>query len=318
MGMLAQAAACSLSLLLCPSSGQDIPAHELTSKEGFSSFGWERGGAGRPLDVSGFVLTFEDEFSSLSSIAQDTESADSAGAKVKWFSPGHGAARRNGWVGPKDRPDIYAIGAADGVTYLSISQVWDERTSRWLSGCIQSVDKKGKGFAQEYGYFEARMRFPDASRQPVAGLWPAFWTYTVNRYTAPAERMVEYDVLEAYGGPPDARTNRQPHSTVHVVPPSGGDPSLPKRMYRSMAPTQAEPLFDGKWHTYGGLVTPRWTVTYVDRKEVGRFPTVPEAKRPRYLLVDLDDKKDLAQPGPYAIDVDRVSVWRTPRDYDGL
>ena len=127
--------------------------------------------------------------------------------------------------------------------------------------------------------------------------------------------MVEYDIIEAYGGVAGDSTNRQVHTSVHLVPalqPAPDAPGLVKRRHKSRIRKMPADLFDGQWHTYGGLVTPEWIITYMDRKEVARFKTIPEARQPRYLLLDLDDIKGLARPGPYRIDIDRVSVWALP------
>ena len=46
-------------------------------------------------------------------------------------------------------------------------------------------------------------------------------------------------------------------------------------------------MFDGQLHRYGCLVTPHWIVIYLDRKELSRFPTFPEARLPLYMRLTL-------------------------------
>ena len=46
-------------------------------------------------------------------------------------------------------------------------------------------------------------------------------------------------------------------------------------------------MFSGAFHRYGCLVTPKWIIIYLDRKEVSRFPTFDDAKRPLFMRLTL-------------------------------
>ena len=46
-------------------------------------------------------------------------------------------------------------------------------------------------------------------------------------------------------------------------------------------------MFNGAFHRYGCLVTPKWIVIYLDRKEVSRFPTFADAERPLFMRLTL-------------------------------
>ncbi|HEY9247762.1 MAG TPA: hypothetical protein VIO38_01455, partial [Rariglobus sp.] len=61
-----------------------------------------------------------------------------------------------------------------------------------------------------------------------------------------------------------------------------------------------------------------WVIFYFDRKELSRFPTIPEYRTPLFMLVNLAifqkkgvDVKDLE--GPRRMAVDYVGVWQ--REY---
>jgi hypothetical protein len=51
----------------------------------------------------------------------------------------------------------------------------------WYSGHIQTVNTFGHGFAQQYGYFEAKMAFDKAVG------WLAFWLYSQSAYKDTAQ-----------------------------------------------------------------------------------------------------------------------------------
>ena len=55
---------------------------------------------------------------------------------------------------------------------------------------MQTVGTDGKGFSQQYGYFEIAVQFP-----PGPGTWPGFWMLPVNR----TANHGEIDILEQYG-----------------------------------------------------------------------------------------------------------------------
>lgn len=68
------------------------------------------------------------------------------------------------------------------------------------------------------------------------------------------------------------------------------------------------------FHTYGGEITPQWTIMYFDRKELGRFPTMEESKTPLYLLLTVVVTKQGEANGTFPMDmiVKNVSAY-TPR-----
>jgi beta-glucanase (GH16 family) len=76
---------------------------------------------------------------------------------------------------------------------------------KWRSGLIAAADASGAGTGVQYGYFEARMRFP-----PGPGLWPSFWLASLK----PANDLspgVEIDAVEYHGHADDVFS-----SALHV------------------------------------------------------------------------------------------------------
>jgi hypothetical protein len=70
-------------------------------------------------------------------------------------------------------------------------------------------------------------------------------------------------------------------------------------------------MFDGQFHRYGCMVTPNWITIYLDGKELSRFPTFPEAKRPLFMRVTLamQDEFVASATSPTHIWVDYVRTY---------
>src|SRR5260370_15561477 len=70
--------------------------------------------------------------------------------------------------------------------------------SNWFSGysggLLSSVDNRGRGFAQKYGYFECSVQTPAG-----ANTWPAFWLLSSPSLTNASLTTAELDVIESYG-----------------------------------------------------------------------------------------------------------------------
>lgn len=125
----------------------------------------------------------------------------------------------------------------------------------YVSGLVTTEES----FRQQYGYFEARMAFPQ-----VRGCWPAFWLLGPP-HTADAGD--EIDVVEWVG-------------------------SNPKRLFFHVHRNKKA---EGGWqdgydtsrpHAYGALWTPEEIVWYVDDEEVFRKPN-PGLHQPMYMLLNL-------------------------------
>ena len=171
-----------------------------------------------------------------------------------------------------------------------------DKKGAWSSGLISSIDAKGRGFAQDGGYFEARMKVP-----PGAGTWPAFWLIGADRRVITAE----IDVMEHYGHWPDRFT-----SSRHVWRRQNGAENDSNH--------QRTVLDDGvladSFHQYGVEIQAEELVFYFNRWEVWRIPKPDEFDGQKfYPLVNLalgsgwpiDDT-----PSPSYLYVDYVHVWR--------
>jgi beta-glucanase (GH16 family) len=248
--------------------------------------------AGRSLNLTGGILTFADEFEQPSITGPDGDGP--------WYAPIHGGFGRAKFLPPHtiDGPFFFN----NGVLTIRLAK----RDGRWTSGIIQSVNAEGEGFAQRYGYFEIRAKFPKSN-----GTWPAFWLKTVNQFTDRSQTRAEIDIIEAYGGNDWSGY----HATVHLWPARHRRPEqLQKHWWKGCYERIDGDLFDGDWHLYGGEVGPEWVTIYYERREVGRFPTLAEFRHPLFILADLalHDKDPRRTDDPADMQIDYIRVWQRP------
>jgi hypothetical protein len=261
-----------------------------TTVEEFKALAWDTTHVGTPLDLSRYKQTFSDEFHILS-VTPD-------GKEGPWFAPVHGPFGAGVFLPPTaDGP--FSV-RKDGLTIRA-----DKVKDHWRSGLMQTVDKKGRGFAQQFGYFEMKACFPKGR-----GAWPAFWLLSQNGRVDKTATRGEIDVVEWYGGDPKGH-----HSSVHLWPGAERpETSLAKHVGRSTYHKLTEVLVEGQlegFHTYGAEVTPEWVIVYFDRKETARFKTLPEYKTPLYMVVDLAISKEdgAAATGPKEMVVEYVAAY---------
>jgi len=209
------------------------------------------------LDLEGYHVTFADEFTGALDvsawgpgtrwIAHTPYAGDFGDAPFADPEPGFPFTVRNGILRVEARKDA----------------------DRWRAGLLSSVDPKGNGFSQQYGYFEMRAKLPKG-----LGTWPAFWLLGMPALRDKSLTNIEIDVVEQYGVNPYAL-----HTTVHLWHPGGehwadGRPSLVQGM-------------TDDFHNYGVMVTADDVIFYFDGVELRRVRTPEEAKVPLYILVDL-------------------------------
>jgi hypothetical protein len=214
------------------------------------------------LNLDGYRVTFDEDFN-------DKELSVSAwGPGTRWiahtpYSGDFGDAR---FANPtKDFP--FTI--EDGILRIEAKKVG----KGWQSGLLSSVDPKGDGFSQQYGYFEMRAKFPKG-----AGTWPAFWLLGVPQLKEPKDKktltQIEIDVVEEYG----VNTNVL-HTTVHLW--------YPNKRHTGDGKHFVVPGMTDDFHRYGVMVNADFITFYFDGVELRRVKTPEEAKVPLYLLVDL-------------------------------
>jgi hypothetical protein len=237
-----------------------------TKKDEFNALTWDTSHAGSPLDLTKYKQSFRDDFKTMS-VTPD-------GGSGPWFAPVHGSFGSGRFLPPSS--DGPFISGSEGMIIRA-----EKVDGKWGTGLMQTVDGSGHGFAQRYGYFEARIQFP-----PGKGGWPAFWLLSQNGLTDKKATRTEIDIVEWYGGDPKGH-----HSSVHLWPAAERSAEqLDKHVWRSHYYNMKSALVDGAlegFHTYGAEVTPKWVIIYFDRRETARFKSVPEFQTPLYMLVNL-------------------------------
>jgi beta-glucanase (GH16 family) len=301
-GCLLGLAVAGCSMLGTPDAGPDdtlaarraAKLYEPTTMAEMKALEADRSRAGMALDLTGFNVTFEDDFNRMS--VTDGEGSG------PWYSPVHSDFGVSKFVGPREGQGPVFV--KDGNLVIQMYREKRGKKERWISSNVQTVNKDGQGFAQQYGYFEMRAEFPKGK-----ATWPAFWLHSHPALTGPGVIQTELDVVEAYGSDTDGH-----HAAVHLWPsrPKEGrlEGDAEKHTYKSFY-TQVDDMFEG-FHTYGVMITPEETVFYYDRKELYRIPTKPEFKTPLYILVDLAMHKRHAKKaeGLMEMKVDYVRVWQ--------
>ena len=210
------------------------------------------------LNLNGYRVTFDEDFN-------DKELSVSAwGPGTRWiahtpYSGDFGDARFANPV--KDFP----FTLENGVLRIEARKT----DNRWQSGLLASVDPKGNGFSQKYGYFEMRAKFPKG-----LGTWPAFWLLGAPKLKDKSLPQVEIDAVEQYGVHPNAL-----HTNVHLW--------YPDKKHKGDGKAFVVSGMADDFHRYGVMVDADFIIFYFDGVELRRLKTPEEARVPLYLLVDL-------------------------------
>jgi beta-glucanase (GH16 family) len=239
--------------------------------------------------ASGMVPTFADEFDELSASAQGPAEGRRWVDHI-WFRGGAGEARESG----------EALTVDHGVLTI---RAWKDG-SGWRSGTLQSTDAAGAGFAQRFGYFEARVKVPRGQ-----GLLPAFYLLSNEHVRHGAAPASEFDILEGKGSAPD-----ELYTTLHRDSAHPGD--IQNRHNRTRTGVDLSRDF----HVYGMLWAPDLdhVAFYLDGKpvmEVAKFDTTDDAPVAIILQLILGTwvgEPDGSTPNPAAMQVDYVRAWQFP------
>jgi hypothetical protein len=212
----------------------------------------------RTLDLSGYRMTFDEDFSG------PELSVSAWGPGTRWiahtpYAGDFGDARF------ADPTKGFPFTIDNGILRIEARKT----NNRWQSGLLASVDPKGKGFSQQYGYFEARAKFPKG-----LGTWPAFWLLGAPKLQDKSLTQIEIDVVEFYGVHPNAL-----HTNVHLWYPD-------KRVKSDGRPFVVTGMTDAM-HDYGVMVDAESIRFYFDGVEFRRVKTPDDARVPLYLLVNL-------------------------------
>jgi beta-glucanase (GH16 family) len=157
----------------------------------------------------------------------------------------------------------------------------------YTSGMVCSYSK----FAQQYGWFEIRAKFPKGQ-----GLWPAFWLLPNSKDWPP-----EIDILEILGHETDVVLFSNHWGTDY-------------RSHRYETKRWQGPDFATDFHTFAVEWTPEAIVWYVDSEE--RFRTTRNIPHePMYVLANLavggilPGMPDSTTPFPSVMEVDYIRVY---------
>lgn len=205
----------------------------------------------------GYSITFHDEF-------DKTLDVSALGPGTKWIAhtPYFGDFGDSRFTDPKDG---FPFSIVDGNLRIEVKKDGEI----WKSGLLCSVDTAGNGFAQQYGYFEMRAKFPKGP-----GTWPAFWLLALQKLIDPTSMGFEVDIVEQYGREPNVM-----HSVLHWW--------YPDKRHESAENKFVVGDMTDDFHNYGFLWTEKEMIWYFDSKELWRQATPVESKTPMYVLVNL-------------------------------
>ena len=249
------------------------------------------------IDTSQLRPTFDDEFNTLSLYSQggtwwtalgsgnsiNTHTLTSHGESEIYVDPTFtGTGNTPLGVNPFSISNGVLNISADVASPAVSSQIWGYK---YTSGILETKTT----FAQQYGYFEARMKLP-----PGNGLWPAFWLVPSNLTT-----KSEIDVMEQVG--------RDPSTVFQTSHTSTGGPNISVPVHIDN-PDQ--------FHTYGVMWDQNWLVYYVDGVETSRRVTAPDQQLPMYMILNLavggywPGYPDATTQFPATMQVDYIHVFQ--------
>ena len=222
------------------------------------------------LDLTGYKLTFSDEFNtrSISATGDGTTWADMRSEWVMSDGKAEVGFGHSSFVDPSSGYDPFKVeGGA-----LTITAAGDVTASGYPGSMESGLITTQGNFSQKYGYFEMRADLSDA---PHA--WDAFWMMPVQQVNpGTPDAWQELDVVEHYGD-----YNKGVYSTIHTTDPQNGIPWQQNRqVYSELANT------DG-YHTYGVLWEADKLSFYVDGEFKGSQATPSDYDNPQYLIANL-------------------------------
>lgn len=270
-------------------------------------------------------LSFRDDFGSLDSI----DLADTGKAGYGWYTrlPFEGGSKTNA--------SCLTVGAHTDAAGVRSDSVLTINQDHWnWNQALYSVHQSDVGQSWQYGYFEARLCYPDrVGAMPlmpmqdvpasVAG-WPSWWSVarrhiTGNelKHTDGSNRYLELDFHEFYSSATqDAAYGGRLVGTVHDW--------YSGTSHRTSDGDQYGPKIDdvAKWHTYGCLWEPGRMTWFLDGVKAhsiaysANAAPVPNAvgnPAGTFAIADTDTQGvalALGTGNGYPMHVDWVRVWR--------
>jgi len=144
----------------------------------------------------------------------------------------------------------------------------------FLSGAISTFDK----FHQRYGYFEARMRIPNAT-----GSFPAFWLHHQNQRAQGTQRT-EIDIMENLGHAPWYIYNSF-HYFTNVSTSYGGDGESIKPFPEGQIYTGTD--YSQDFHTYAVEWSPGYVAWFIDGQRVSEVWNGNVDREELYIIMNL-------------------------------
>jgi beta-glucanase (GH16 family) len=237
------------------------------------------------FDLTGFTLTFDDEFNGLSA------SAD--GVSTTWqtsyfwgerYLPANGEKQFYSDATTGTNPFVIRNGALE----ITAEPGSNPGGQPYTSGMLQSYHS----FSQTYGYFEMRAELPQGQ-----GMWPAFWLLPSNGASG------EIDIMEAFGAPNGSAEggSNQTHWAEHFASPNEAGNWA----------TVTGDIYTG-YHTYGVDWEPDKITWYFDGEQIAQEATPSGAHDPMYVLANLAVGGNW--PGPPGgetahMDIDYIRVY---------
>jgi hypothetical protein len=216
---------------------------------------------------AGYTLTFDDEFTSLSTISNGPIPYSPS---VKWYngieqccmgpSDGKSGSMFPTLVNGTTLVNPYSLDPSGGLDIsLTLQGNW------WNSGVMQTVDGSHSGFSQQYGYFEISAQFPSGP-----GTWPSLWMLPVNA----TANHGEIDIFEGY-------TQFQNGFCISLHD-WDNTPNGAQDCFNNLP----ENVTTG-YHVYGMLWTPQMMTFYFDGRQIWQHAPLGVMNGPYYLLLDL-------------------------------
>ncbi len=242
------------------------------------------------IDLTGYKLTFDDEFNSRS-ISLNGQNTVWADTRAEWkhdaFSDvGFG---NSSFVDPASGYDPFDV--SNGV--LTITAVPDQtiygNAGSWESGLITTQ----ASFAQKYGYFEMR-----ADLCGSVGAWDAFWLMPVEQQKTGNPGWQELDIVEHYGV-----YDKGVYSWIHTTD-FHANPGLDLQVFSN------HPEITQGYHTYGMDWTEDKISFYVDGVLMGWRPTPSDMHSEMYLIANLATQSTANQHmSPMSMSIDYIRVY---------
>jgi beta-glucanase (GH16 family) len=239
------------------------------------------GTPGPPSFGSNYQLVFGQDFTSMSSLAVNATNMGSG----TWVA--HTPLNQDWFTFENPTSAYHPFNVGNGYLTIRVQQDGND-PNNWFGGfsggLLSSLDEKGNGFSQQYGYFECSMWTPGTPNS-----WPAFWLMSAPGVSNNNLPIAEIDVSESFGNwgtgpnqnpPGNPNLNQETWHQWNSYN-SGGSQIASGTSYNPY------PGMTSGFHTYGVDVEPSGITWYIDRQQVWSAPIFAEAKEPLYIMIDL-------------------------------